>query len=279
MKNLFSPFNLPTVLLLIFTVFMAGCQTIPWPWISNENNLQQSQPDISLIKKRYDSDQQHRRAIPANWQIQGVLDVEHPELGRRSRLSIIKTPDQQISLRLYGLFQQVAFDLRVDPVWLQLIQPHSREIIRLQSTRAGLAYLTGYNLDPQQLPHLFLGQAAPLSTRPKQIEQGLFTSTQEGEHLLLDAKTGRIEQRWQNDEQGMLYEVRYQWPIPEKNHPYSLPERVSISLEKDNLTINFLFRKWLFPEPGHAFKLPQLPKGFQMIQPQFEPMNDGHGSS
>ena len=249
---------------LIF--LLGGCSIIPWLQ-QPSSDFQQWRP--SEIRAKYKHDQQQRRQLAGEWQLQAILDVEHPEHGRRNRLTISSQHKEQLRLRIYGPFKQIAVDLIADSKWLNLIKPNERKVVRVPATAAGMAYLTGYAINPLELLQFFLGQAAPLATPPTQSKNGLTAQTQQQEQLTIDPNRGYILQRYSPAQAIPPYSASYLWPEQQNgaNNSPSLPKELSITLPDDSMVLTFIMRKWQFFPSGGKLSRFSLPKGFTLVEP------------
>ncbi|MBF0454543.1 MAG: hypothetical protein HQL72_06955 [Magnetococcales bacterium] len=250
----------PLISRVLALLFLSGCSTSLTP----QNNLTPLIPEE--IKATYRTDQEQRRQLSSSWQIQGILDIDHEEEGRRNRIEIESRPNSSLRFRIFGPFQQVAFHLLMDPQWLQLIKPDKREIIRVPATMAGMHYLTGYRLNPHHLYHFFMAKAAPLDGLPTLTAKGVQSTTQQGERLMIDPANGYLLERWQGASQSdSPYVGRYRWATPPLESAPPLPTELAITLPKESMTLRFILKKWhLHPADANAPPF-AIPAGFSII--------------
>ncbi|MBF0194195.1 MAG: hypothetical protein HQL71_06530 [Magnetococcales bacterium] len=253
-------------LLLVLTLFISGCSS--YPWEQSSFNIGKSQQELSDIAHKYEIDQKQRKNIPNNWQISGILDVEHPTQARRNRVVITARKPDQLRLRIYGPFNQVAFDLLVDNDWLQLIKPNKHQVLRVPASLEGMIYLTGIRIDPKSLGQFFKATANPLSTQPRDAYSGIETTTTSGERLIIDPKTGFISLRKPGISEKDRYSVKYFWPKESPQPPSStLPNKLIISIPNEDMALTFILRKWKFSESEPLNRLLTIPAGFSVVEP------------
>jgi hypothetical protein len=257
------PWPITVLLAILLLALLGGCSTLPWQTVTDRH----SPWTPAEISQKYQTDQQQRLLLPKNWQIQGILDIDHEEHGRRNRIIINSRQGNQLRLRVYGPFQQVAFDLLVDPDWLQLIRPDKRQVIRVPATSEGMFYLTGYSLNPGDLLQFFLGNSTPLANLPRPGNDGMESTTQQGERLLLDPIYGYIQERRPPPGSTNPYITRYYWSSTPKHPPPPLPIKLAITLPKEKMLLTFIFRKWQFSATETNNELLQIPESFSIVEP------------
>lgn len=255
------------LLVLLLVIVPVGCTTVQTDSVGQEGA---AAPSSDEVVRRYGQDQRERVALSERWDMQGVLDIEHPQQGRKNRIVVTAFPGDGLRLRIYGPFQQVALDLLLDPQWMHLIKLDSRQVIRVPATAEGMKYLTGYDMDPLRLKHFILGRADALLVP----DEGLSVTknnfmTEQGERVTLRAEDGLIQQRWYGTpSSGSTYQVNYRWSTPgEGGVSVPLPKRVAINLRKEKMILTFILDKWQFSEVGPAQETAVLPEGFELVEP------------
>ncbi|MBF0381383.1 MAG: hypothetical protein HQL69_10215 [Magnetococcales bacterium] len=257
-------FRLGSIFLLL--LFVAGCTSYPW----EDTGFTTDRPNKELleIRQKFQNDQELRKSLPQNWQISGILDVEHPTQGRRNRVIITARKPDQLRLRIYGPFKQVAFDLLVDDEWLQLTKPRNRQVVRVPATLAGMIYLTGFHLDPTDLGQFFKGTTTHIATQIKDTYQGVEATTKSGERLILDSQNGYIKIRKPSISSKNQYSVQYFWSKEQLSAPYStLPKKLVITIPDEDTVLTFDLRRWKFNKTEPQSKMIAVPAGFSVIEP------------
>ena len=262
-KQHFATGSRLTIISVLFFL-LSSCSTAP----NEKIKIEQPQLSTSEIEQKYLDDQKQRLLLAKNWQIQGILDIDHEEQGRRNRITITARQGDHLRLRIYGPFKQVAVDLLVDPLWLQLVKPSEHNVIRVPATPDGMLYLTGYSLDPRDLTQFLTGTAGPLTSMEMPTGSGMESTTEQGEQLLLNPLSGLTQKRWVSSTLHNPYSVQYYWPKTVRPPKTPLPQKIAISLPKDEMVLTFILRKWQFAKSDSNKKLFKIPEGFSIVEPQ-----------
>ncbi|MBF0444087.1 MAG: hypothetical protein HQL68_00750 [Magnetococcales bacterium] len=253
-------------LLFVLMLFISGCSS--YPWEQADFTIGKSQKELIEITQKFKLDQKQRRELPQDWQISGILDVEHPRESRRNRIIITARKPVQLRLRIYGPFNQVAFDLLVDYDWLQLTKPSKHQVVRVPASLDGMVYLTGFRIDPTDLGQFFKATASPLATQLRDTYDGIQTTTKSGERLFIDPKNGFINIRKPLASAKNQYSVQYFWPDEPLSLPSSaLPNKLVITIPNEDTVLTFELRKWKFYKTEPQNRLTAIPAGFSVVEP------------
>lgn len=253
----------------LLLLLLAGCAGMPGP-------DQAVAVDYGVLAKRYRLDQAARRDAPRHWGVEGILDLESPEQGRRNRVDLLGDSDARILLRAYGPFRQVARELLIAQNWMRLIDPEKRSVVQTPATPEGMAHLIGVPLAPERFHQLLTARAGPLV---RGAGEGTTVKTGKGETLRLDPLWGRILERSGEAAPGMPYRAVYGWPeattehaaekSPESGARPVMPERIVVTLEEPRVRLEFIGKRWFYPAagpPALLFDEAPLP-GFSLSRP------------
>ncbi|MBF0357069.1 MAG: hypothetical protein HQL70_00605 [Magnetococcales bacterium] len=256
----------PALFFLLVLFAISGCSSLSF--IQSKPQADQLIGSQSQLLKKYQADQNQRRLQLKNWQINGVLDIDHEEHGRRNRIVITTHNGDQLRLRIYGPFKQVAFDLLVDQQWLQLTKPKEHQVIRVPSSVDGMNYLTGFLINPNNLSQFFTATAPQLATGPKETSIGVEATTITGEKVQLDPVNGYIKQRWSANNANNKYSLQYHWPKTANNsQPPALPSKIAITIPKESMVVTFILRKWRVDNTESQKAARAIPAGFSIVEP------------
>ncbi|OSM04251.1 hypothetical protein [Magnetofaba australis] len=175
------------------------------------------------------------RELPEYWILKGVLDIDHPENGRRNSVMLHGHSSERLRMIVYGPFRQVALEVWLGDQWVDRVDAGNATVTSVPADAFGLAYLTGLELHPRVLINILLGVVDLRD--PVQVQQqpgGLFLKTAAGEMLLVTPETGRPLRRQGEARPGMQYHAYYEWG----SERGILPERIVVKLgEKTTLTL------------------------------------------
>ncbi|MBF0160964.1 MAG: hypothetical protein HQL88_01620 [Magnetococcales bacterium] len=253
---------LPPLLILAFLV--GGCGTLPPP--------QEPTPlpavDPKLTWARFHADRQQRLARLHDWQVVGVLEVSNEQGKRRYRTEIQGQATQRAKVTLLGLLQQVVAILLAGPEEIRLVDADKQQIVEVPASAAGLDYLLGLPLQPDELFESLLGLADALSEAESGLPHGWWS--RQGELLVLEPGRGLIQERSGQTEAGGSYRVVYQWPAAEAGETLPMPTQVHVTLLPSGAQVKYTARQWQLP--GHPwaadwFALPASSAGFVVERP------------
>ncbi|MBF0212834.1 MAG: hypothetical protein HQM00_04615 [Magnetococcales bacterium] len=210
-----------------------------------------------VIVERYLADQEARRQGPVHWSVEGVLEMETPEQGRRNRIDLLGSGRERVRMRAYGPFRQVAAELLAWGDRVRWVDPERRSVLEVPANAAGMAHLLGVPIPPERFFQVITGRAAGLSSSgPFPLdENGVTVMTRDGERLRLDPVHGRLLERSGGGKgKGAPYRVVYRWPeLPEgKSADLRMPAGLVITLEKPTVRLELSFQGWRFPASGPA---------------------------
>jgi hypothetical protein len=235
-----------------------GCVTVPTAPTAPEMRLEAYQ--------RLQADQTLRQNTVRYWQVDGVLDLDMPDNGRRNRVTLMGEDAQRARLVVYGPFQQSAFEILVADGKIHLVDIGKRKVVEVPANARGMAQLTGIRLDPTRLFQMILGQIDPLRNPPATFTVLTDIETTTGETLRLDPASGRILERSGSTGPKTGYEAIYHWGPPTQQPV--MPKRVHVTLG-DNMRMELILKEWFFPKDAHALSLnlSTMEQGFAVVRP------------
>lgn len=259
-------------------------QRMPWgilvliPWLgllggcADLTNLLSLGPAIGVDAKtlipRFQEAQKKRQAAFKHWQAEGTLDIEVHGNGRRNRVKLSGEAADRIRLLIFGPFQQVAVDLLMTPTTLQLTDPARREVVEVPATAAGMAILTGLELQPQRLVKILLAETDPVRQESAaQQDDSLAVTTTTGETLRLDPASASLSGRHGATETGRKFQVLYQWNEAKPPLP-AMPARIRIDLDRES-HLDLQVETWRFPSKWSTdpFVYPPARTSFRQVRP------------
>ncbi|MBF0438751.1 MAG: hypothetical protein HQL93_06470 [Magnetococcales bacterium] len=225
--------------------------------------------DGTLVVERYQRDQAARREGFTHWGVEGILDMETPEQGRRNRIDLLGSGEERLRLRAFGPFQQVALEFLAGEQWIRWLDPQKHTVTQVPATVAGMEYLIQIPLVPARFFQMLMGRAGSLSPVSSALfggEEGVAVETQDGERLYLDPLRGRVLKRSGEATSGRVYQVVYTWPEEAQS---VMPARILVTLDNPRVRLEFILQRWYFPPAGPApslFEETILP-GFSLSRP------------
>ncbi|MEO5332185.1 MAG: hypothetical protein H7839_09190 [Magnetococcus sp. YQC-5] len=227
------------------------------------------------LAKRYQIDQTSRRQALLHWGVNGILDLETPDQGRRHRIDLLATRHEWIRLRAYGPFQQVALELRASDQWIRWVDPEKRTVTQVPATADGMRYLIGIPLAPTRFFQLVMGWAGSWSESDQPVlrasHQGVAIKTLDGEQLHLDPLQGRVLERSGEAVPGRSYRAVYVWPAvaSASKDRVVMPEQVTVTLEQPRVRLELSFKQWHFPlaGPSPSWFAEDVTPGFSLLRP------------
>ncbi|MBF0417410.1 MAG: hypothetical protein HQL86_04090 [Magnetococcales bacterium] len=226
-----------------------------------------------VVLERYQKDQELRRQGPTHWAVDGTLEIETPDQGRRNRIELLGSGWSQVRMRVRGPFQEIAAELHARDDRVRWVDPEHRKVTEVPATSEGLYHLIGVPIEPEHLFAWIMGEAEsllPASTLPLE-PAGARSESRDGERLWLDPENGRIRERRGNAGPGSHYRAVYTWPDPaaRRASAHLMPESIQITLDKPKVRMEFVLRNWRYPAEGptkNQFEQ-ALDVGFSLLRP------------
>ncbi|MBF0107579.1 MAG: hypothetical protein HQL76_00170 [Magnetococcales bacterium] len=241
------------VLAAVLILGIAGCAGGPDPEKREPVGHTRIDPIDHPGMKRFRSDQKQRQRLTGSWQVDGSMEIQLKDDVRRHRMELEGRGGQQIRLRIFGPFRNVAMELTMIPEWLRLVHPGDRVRLEVAAERSGMAALTGLAFNPSWLYPALMGCAAEPAGSMIREKETLVGDSRSGEKLWIDSRTGALKKRTRVGNGGRPFTVEYEWPeqSPDamKNH-LQMPLRVDIRLEDDDSRLTLSLNEWKFFDGG-----------------------------
>ncbi|MBF0163153.1 MAG: hypothetical protein HQM01_01400 [Magnetococcales bacterium] len=207
-----------------------------------------------VIVERYQKEQGSRRQGPTHWAVEGTLEIETPDQGRRNRIELLGSDWSRVRMRVRGPFREVAAELFAWDARVRWVDPERRLVTEVPATPEGLHHLIGVPISPEHLFAWIMGMAEPVdpaATLPLE-PSGVRVESRAGERLWLDPESGRIRERTGTAAPGSNYRVVYTWPDAgaRRASAHLMPETILVTLDKPKIRMEFVLRNWRFPSEG-----------------------------
>lgn len=207
-----------------------------------------------VVVERYQQEQGLRREGPSYWAVEGALELETPDQGRRNRIELLGSGWSQVRMRVRGPFREVAAELLARDGRVRWVDPDKRMVTEVPATSEGLYHLIGVPIPPERLFAWIMGQAEavePATTLPLE-PSGARIESRSGERLWLDPESGRIRERTGTVAPGSRYRTVYTWPDPvaRRASAHLMPETILVTLDQPKIRMEFVLRNWRFPSEG-----------------------------
>ena len=252
-----------TVGLLLLTVMVSGCATLPQP-----ERPRAVDPHPLLTLERFHADQQRRLDRLHQWQVAGILEVTTDRGSRRLRTEIQGETAHRAKVTLFGLMQQVVGVLFADSEVIRMVDADKQQIVEVPANAAGLRHLIGIDLPPEELFESMIALANP------EVEHEASPSaiwlTRLGERLILDPETGLIQERSGQTESGGSYRVIYEWPERQNDLSLPMPSRIQVTMQPGESQVHYTARQWRILDKPFAtnwFSVLERYAGFAVERP------------
>ncbi|NGZ07724.1 MAG: hypothetical protein G8237_15395 [Magnetococcales bacterium] len=253
---------------LLATWVVAACQHAP-SWVDPV-----VPPAAETVLERYRVEQLTRKQGPHHWSVEGVLELETPDQGRRNRIDLLGSGWEQVRMRVFGPFRQVAAELLTRGKRVRWVDPDHRAVTEVPATAVGMDYLMGVPIHPERFFQVIMARAGELAAPSAAFDPNgrrVRVRSRDGEQLWLDPTWGRIVERASDPENLAPYRVVYGWPEaqPDTSEVPLMPERVVVTLEKPKVRLEFGLHRWRFPAAGPGDQLfdQAVKSGFAVSRP------------
>lgn len=269
----------PIILYGFLTLLLAGCAGGTPPGKTTD-----PAGSLNLATQRYQADQNNRHAKLGQWQVDGFMEWEGPDDGRRFRITMLGEKANRVRLKIYGPMRQVVMELLAGPRQIRLVNPGDKTLVVVPSSPLGMFNLAKIYMHPIRLLQAITGIAGRLTTASPTAKGGErpgLVTTQAGERLKLDPETGRILERYGQADSNVAYTATYSWPEPSGSADATrrlplLPSRLSLILPSKKTRFDYHLKHWQFPTrpfPKTWFSFNAAARGFRVVNPQLRRPN------
>ncbi|MEO5346444.1 MAG: hypothetical protein H7834_08720 [Magnetococcus sp. YQC-9] len=207
-----------------------------------------------VVTERFQNDQALRAQGLKHWSVEGSLEIETPEQGRRNRIDLLGSGQSRVRMRIHGPFRQIAAEMIAFEQRVRWVDSEQRTVTEVPATPEGLHYLIGVPIDPERLVFWLMGQADALTMADilPHDPEGVRVETRGGERLWLDEGSGRIRARAGEAAPGSLYRAIYDWPDPKEHRATAqlMPKSIHVTLDQPKIRMVFTLRGWRLPSAG-----------------------------